>query len=215
MLKELFGRSAVTAPERELLETIRTDAIADPAALRERLAGLQHDTDAAERDWDALDRRGDSAAFLRAQGAAERIQRLRAQTAPLTAAITSAERRREAFLSLARLCDALAADVAAKTQVLLEHPPQDARERDRQIRALDQATRVHGRIAGRLSVVSTSRRFKDPHDALRVLRGDLDARIKELDRLRTPGLRPPVAMPAQMAELIDAMEGRTSHRETA
>jgi hypothetical protein len=215
MLKELFRRSAVTASEHELLETVRTEVIADPVALRERLAGLTRDIDIAEREWDALDRRGDSAAFLRAQVVAERIQQLRADAAPLPAAIASAERRREAFLALSRLFDALAADVAARTQVLLERPPLETRERDRQVRALDQATRVHGRVAGRLAAISTSRRFKDPHDALRTLRFDLEARIKELDRLRTPGLRPPVAMPQQMAELTDVMEGRASRKESA
>src|SRR5690606_16082440 len=100
LLKKLFGAPAVTATERDLLDTIREAAIANPDVLRERLATLNGQIDAAERDWERLDRRGDSASFLQLQPIAERLQTLRAEAAPLPAAIESAERRRAAFLAL-------------------------------------------------------------------------------------------------------------------
>jgi hypothetical protein len=215
LLKKLFGAPAMTATERDLLDTIREAAIANPDVLRERLAALNGQIDAAERDWERLDRRGDSASFLQLRPIAERLQALRAEAAPLPAAIESAERRRVAFLSLARLFDAVAADVSARVAVLLEHPPQDTRERDAQLRALDQATRVHVRLAGRLTAISASPQFRDPPDALKVLRDDLERRIHEIDRKRTPGMRAPFVIPAQMSELLDVMEGRMSRKESA
>jgi hypothetical protein len=118
-------------------------------------------------------------------------------------------------LALARLFDVVSADVAARTQVLLEHPPQEAPEREAQLRELDQATRVHVRLAGRLAAFSAGRQFRDPPDALRLLRDDLEHRIQELDRKRTPGMRAPFVMPAQMSELLDVIDGRTSRKESA
>jgi hypothetical protein len=167
-----------------------------------------------EREWDALDARSsDPRAFLARQPVAERLQQLREQAAPLPALIESAERRRTAFLALVRLFAAVAAEVSARTGVLLEHPPQDARERDAQLRALDQATRIHGRLAGRLAAISTSPLFRDPADALGTVRADLEARLHELDRMRVPGMRRPLEWPAAMTELLDAVENR--ERKTA
>jgi hypothetical protein len=215
LLKKLFGTNTVTPTERDLLATIRVEAVPDPDKLREQLAALNSQIDDAEREWERLDRRGDAASFLQLQPIAEQLRALRVQAATLPMAIEAAERRRSAFLSLVRLFDAVAADVAARTQMLLERPPQDARERDAQIRALDQATRVHVRLAGRLSSMSANGQFRDPPDALKVLRDDLERRVQELDKKRTPGMRPPFVMPAHMSELLDVMEGRMSRKETA
>lgn len=213
MLARLFGRTTITPQERELLTSLRT--IPNPDALRAQLATLQQQIESAETEWDQLDRRGDAAGYLKLQPLAERIARLQAQAAPLPAAIASAERRREAFLALVRQLAAVAADVGARVNSLLEHPPQDARQRDAQLRALDQATRIHGRLAGRLAAMSASRQFRDPPDALRVLRDDLEARMRELDRLRVPGMKPALTWPPQTLELLDVVEDRTSRKETA
>lgn len=215
MLKRLFGTSAITPTERDLLDTVRDSAFPDPATLQARLAGLTQQIDTAEREWERLDRRGDAAAFLSLTPIAERLQTLRMEAAALPAAIESAGSRRSAFLSLVRLFDAVAADVTARTQVLLERPPQDARERNAQIHALDQATPVHVRLAGRLAAISASRQFRDQPDALKVLRDDLERRLQELDRKRTPGMRAPFVWPAQMMALLDVLEGRMSRKETA
>jgi hypothetical protein len=213
MLRKLFGVPAVTATERDLLDTVRDSAISNPDVLRERLAGLTQQIDAGEREWERLDRRGDAAAFLALTPIAERLRALRTEVAPLPVAIESAERRRGAFLALVRLFEAVAADVAARMSVLLEHPSQDVRERDAQLRALDQATRVHGRLAGRLAALSTSPLFRDPPDALGTLRADLEARIRELDRFRVPGMRRPLEWPEAMTALLDTVENR--ERKTA
>lgn len=208
MLKKLFGAPTVTATERDLLDTVRDAAIPNPEGLRERLAGFNKQIDAAEREWERLDRRGDAASFLALNPIAERLRTLLAEAAPLPAAIESAERRRAAFLALVRMFDAVAAEVSARTCTLLEHPPQDVRERDAQLRALDQATRIHGRLAGRLATLSTSPLFRDPPDALGNLRADMEARIRELDRLRVPGMRRQLEWPAAMTELIAAVDDR-------
>lgn len=208
MLKKLFGAPTVTATERDLLDTIRGSAIPNPEVLRERLAGFNQQIDTTEREWERLDRRGDAAAFLALSPIAERLQTLRAEAALMPAAIESAERRRTAFLALVRMFDAVAAEVSARTCMLLEHPPQDVRERDAQLRALDQATRIQGRLAGRLAAISTSPLFRDPPDALGTLRADLEARIRELDRLRVPGMRRQLEWPAAMTELIAAVDDR-------
>jgi hypothetical protein len=213
MLKKLFGSPTITGTERDLLDTVRDSAIPSPEVLRERLAGLTQQIDAAEREWERLDRRGDAAAFLALTPIAERLQTLRVEAAALPAAIESAERRRSAFLALARMFDAVAAEVSARTCALLEHPPQDVRERDVQLRALDQATRIHGRLAGRLAAISTSPLFRDPADALGTLRADMEARLHELDRLRVPGMRRPLGWPEAMTALLDTIEGR--ERKTA
>lgn len=215
MLAKLFGGKATVSPlEVDLLDTIRAEAIPNPQVLREREAALNQQIAATEREWDALDARsGDPRAFLARQPVAERLQQLREQAAPLSAQIESAERRRTAFLALVRLFAAVAAEVSARTGVLLEHPPQDARERDRQLRALDQATRIHGRLAGRLAAISTSPLFRDPPDALGTVRADLEARLHELDRLRVPGMRRPLDWPETMTALLDTVENR--ERKTA
>ena len=82
-----------------------------------------------------------------------------------------------------------------------------------ELRALDQATRIHGRLAGRLAAISTSPLFRDPADALGTVRADLEARLHELDRMRVPGMRRPLEWPAAMTELLEAVEGR--ERKTA
>jgi len=212
-LKKLFGAPTVTATERDLLETVRDSVIPNPEALRERLAGLNQQIDSAEREWERLDRRADAAAFLALTPVAERLQTLRVEATALPAAIGSDERRRSAFLALVRMFDAVAAEVSARTYALLEHPPQDVRERDAQLRALDQTTRIHGRLAGRLAAISTSPLFRDPADALGTLRADLEARVHELDRLRVPGMRRPLEWPASLTELIEVVEDR--ERKTA
>jgi hypothetical protein len=208
MLKKLFGVPTVTGTERDLLETVRDSAIPNPDVLRERLVGLTQHINAAEREWERLDRRGDAAAFLALTPIAERLQTLRTEAAPLPAAIDSAERRRAAFLALVRMFNAVAAEVSARTCALLEHPSQDVRERDAQLRALDQATRIHGRLAARLAAVSTSPIFRDPVDALGTLRADLETRTRELDRLRVPGMRRVLEWPAAITELIEAVDDR-------
>ncbi len=217
MLTKWFGKVAITPLERDLLDTVRPDVIPDPEVLRERLAALHAQIAAAEREWDALDARaGDPRAFLARQPVAERLQQLREQAAPLPVQIEATDRRRTAFLALVRMFDAVAAEVSARTCVLLEHPPQNVRERDAQLRALEQATRIHGRLAGRLAAISTSPLFRDPADALKVLRDDLEAHIRELDRLRVPGMKPALTWPPQMVELLDVAEDRTtSRKETA
>jgi hypothetical protein len=213
LLKKLVGAPAATATERDLLDTICDSAIPNPAALRERLAGLTQQIDAAEREWERLDRRGDAAAFLALTPIAERLQALRAEAADLPPQIERAERRRSAFLALARMHAAIAADTTARLQVLLEHPPSDAGERDKQLGELDRSTRLHSRVIAHLSRVSNSPLFHDPADALRVLRDDLEARIAEVNRWRVPGMRRPLEWPAAMTELIEVMEGR--ERRTA
>jgi hypothetical protein len=116
---------------------------------------------------------------------------------------------------LVRLFESVAATVAAQMQALLFEPPQDTGERAKLLTALDQSTRTHVRLAPRLAAISTSGQFRDPPDALKMLRQDLERRIQELDRKRTPGMRAPFVMPAQMSELLDAMEGGMSRKETA
>jgi len=215
MLKELFGKATITPLERDLLDSVRESAIPSPDVLRGRQAALTQQIAKLEADWGRLDRRGDAAAFLALTPIAERLQALRAEAAPLPAAIESAERRRAAFLALVRLFEAVAADVSARTCALLEHPPQDSREREGQLRALDQATRIHGRLAGRLAAISASRQFRDPPDALKSLRVDLELRIQEFDLLRVPGSKPRLEWPTAMIELLDVLEDRTSRKETA
>lgn len=216
-LKEWIGgtTATVTTTERDLLDTIRPGMIPDPAVLRERLAALTEQIATTEAEWERLDRRADASAFLQLQPVAERLQRLHAEADSFPAAIESAERRRTAFLALARMFDAVAADVAARTRILLEQPPQDARERERQLRELNQTTRAHARLAARLAAISTSRQFKEPVDALRVLRGAAELMIRDLDRLRLPGHKPAFVWPAGIAELLDTVEDRTSKGHTS
>jgi hypothetical protein len=217
-LKRWIGGDAaagMTTTEHYLLDTIRPGAIPDPAVLREQLARLRAEIAEADAEWSRLDARADASAFLQLQPVAERLQRLHAEADAFPAAIESAERRRTAFLALARMFDVVAADVAARTSVLLEQPPQDARERERQLRELNQVTRAHARLAARLAAISTSRQFKEPVDALRVLRGAAELTIRDLDRLRLPGHKPAFTWPAGIAELLDTVEDRTSKGHTA
>lgn len=213
MLTKWFGKAAMTPLERDLLDTVRDSAIPNPEVLRERLAGRTQQIDAAEREWERLDRRGDAAAFLALTPIAERLQVLRAEAAPLPAAIETAKRRRAAFLALSRLFESVAATVAAQTQALLFQPPQDTAERARQLRALEQSTRLHVRLANRLAAVSRSPTFREPDDALAVLRDTYAAQIRQCDLLRTPGSKPRLEWPAAMAELLDVVEDR--ERKTA
>jgi hypothetical protein len=210
MLARLFGgKTTVTALEHDLLDSIRPTAIADPQVLRERLAALHTQIDATEREWDALDARaGDPRAFLARQPVAERLQELREQAAPLAAAIESAERRRAAFLALVRLFDSVTATVAAQTQALLFQAPQDAADRARQLRALDQSTRLHVRLAHRLAAVSSSPTFHEPADALALLRDTYAEQIRQCDLLRLPGHKPRFEWPPAMTEWLDVMEDR-------
>lgn len=216
MLKRLFGTptATVTATERDLLDTVRPDAIPDPAVLRERLAALHAQIAVTEGEWDALDARaGDPRAFLARQPVAERLQHLREQAEPLPAAIESAERRRDAFLQLNRLFESIAATVAAQTDMLRFRPPQDARERMRQLRTLDQSTRLHVRLANQLRPISSSPTFREPDDALAVLRDTYAEQLRQCDLLRTPGHKPRFEWPDAISELLDVIQNR--ERKTA
>lgn len=214
----LFGRTPlVKAPNpttADLLSTLRTNQVPDPAVVRADLDNINRQIEAADAEWERLDRRGDAAAFLQMTPVAERLQELRAQAATLPDQIADAERRRDAFIQLAALFENVRDDVRARLCALLEHPPQDERARDQQLRALDQATKIHVRLAARLHAVSTDRRFREPADALTILRRDLDARIRELDRLRLPGFKQPVSWPPRIVELLEMLEDSLPKKET-
>src|SRR5688500_7138425 len=96
----LFRRTtAAQAPTQDtidLLATLRQDRIPDPAVLRAELQRFDEQIAETEKQWDALDRRGDAAAFLQLQPLAHRLQELRARAATLPAQIADAERRRDA-----------------------------------------------------------------------------------------------------------------------
>ena len=132
MLAKLFGgKTTVTVLESDLLDSIRVSTIPDPQMLRERLATLHAQIDAAEREWEALDARAsDPRAFLARQPVAETLQQLREKAAPLPAAIESAERRRAAFLSLAAsVCRKSAALEAMKRVSTRNSWPNTSRKR--------------------------------------------------------------------------------------
>lgn len=81
MLTKWFSKATITPIERDLLDTIRPEVIADPDKLREQLAALTQAIESADAEWERLDRRGDAAAFLALQPIAERLQHLRVQAA--------------------------------------------------------------------------------------------------------------------------------------
>ncbi len=214
MLARLFGTKAtLTALEHDLLDSIRESAIPNPNVLRERLATLNRQIDAAEAEWENLDRRGDAGSFLHLQPIAERLHALRAEAASLPAALAAAQQRRDAFLALNRLFDATAADVSARMAILLERPPADAREHDVQLEVLDQATRLLGHLATRLNIVSNAPQFRRVDDALKLLREEYERRIHACDLLRAPGMRRKLVLPETMSALLDVMENR--ERKTA
>ncbi len=120
IVSKLLGRSGPVVPlERDLLDSIHPAAIPDPGVLRARLDTLHAEIAAAEREWERLDGAGDPSSLLKLTPIAERLTALRAQASPLPAQIDAAERRRSAFLQLARLFDAVAAEVSARTLHLL------------------------------------------------------------------------------------------------
>lgn len=214
----LFGRAPIGAPSADmpdLLSTLRPNSIPDPMVLRIDLNDLTRQIAEGDAEWERLDRRGDASAFLQLQPLAQRLRELRAQAATLPAKIVDAERRRDAFVQLATRFGEVRDDEHARLFALLEHPPHDKRDRDQQLRALDQATKLHFRLALRLHAVSTDRRFREPSDALRVLRDDLEVRIRELDRLRLPGMKQPVSWPPEILELLETLESGSLRKETA
>jgi chromosome segregation ATPase len=212
----LFRRWAAVRPPTldttDLLSTLRAN-VPDPAALRAALDDLTRQIEAADAEWERLDRRGDAAAYLQLQPLAQRLQELRAQASLLPDQIAEAERRRDTFVQLAVLFEDVRDDAHARLCALLEHPPQDERERNQQLRALDQATKLHVRFALRLHAVSTDRRFREPPDAIAALRDDVQARVRELDRLRLPGMKQPVAWSSEVVSLLDILESRTHRKE--
>lgn len=219
MLKALMSRAArntESAADRELLASVRADVMPDPVALRRELADLERQIHAAEQEWRDLERRTDDCAFLARRPVAERLAALRERARPLPITIATAERRRAAFLKLAHLFDSLGAEVTARLHSLMEHPPCVRHAREEQVRALDQVTRIHVRLAGRLGAISTHKTFqREPPDALHLLRDDLEARIHELDHLRVPGHKPALTWPPHLRALLDDAEDRTARKDIA
>lgn len=203
------------AEAERLLKTIRRSVIEDPVALEEELAQYGRQIDAADAEFDRLSTRRDSGAFLDLQPLAERLRDLRARARRLPARIASARNRETAFLALARRYGALTDDVQARLDALIDHPLPDDDARAAAIRELDEVVRLHYRVALQLQSVSEDPSFSEPPDAIRMLKGILEERILELDRLRTPGLKPRFVAPPDVASLIEAVQGRTSQREHA
>lgn len=188
--------------------SVREELIADPAKLRATLVDIDEQIATADAEWERLDNRGDASAFLKMTPMALRLEELRTRAAAIPPRIVEAERRRAAFLELARLFEQAGSDVRTQLRSLLEHPPQEPQSRVARLRALDHATKIHVRLAARLRVISTDPSFREPADALKILRDDLHARIREVDRLRVPGMKEPLVWPPQMIELLETLEGR-------
>jgi hypothetical protein len=215
VLRRWFGTDVLQQSEPALLETIRESEIPDPDSLRARLAAVQDQIAATEVEWGRLHGSIDAADFLELTPLATRLQYLRDAAGALPSRITSAARRRDAFLALARMWEAAAADVSARLLALIDHPPADAAERVANLRRLDEAARLHRLIAGRLSLVSTSPQFRRPPDALRVMRDELEARIRELQRVRMSGGATSDGWPAEIADLVAALEQEDGRRTDA
>ncbi len=205
---------ALTPEQTDLLRTLRRDIVGDPVALSNELAGHTRQIETGDVEFDRLDKRGDSSAYLKLHPLAERLEVLRARAKTLPAQIAEAQRREDAFLQLAEHFDVVAEDVQAQFDMLLEHPPADEHARLAALGKLEDTTRLHSRIAWALQAVSVSRRFKEPADALRLLRDALEARLRELERVRVPGAKTRTVPPPEIAALMAALGGH-ARKETA
>lgn len=220
MLNWLFRRrgsdSMTRTPEQiALLGTLRREVIPDPAALRAELDALTRQFEAGEVEFDRLDRRGDSSAFLHLRPLAEQQQERRVRAARLPAQIESAERRENAFLDLAERCEDVENHEQALIDTLVHRPPADEDERRQVLGVLAETARLHFRMKLHLRSVAKHPRFKEPPDALNLLKETLSARVREIDRLpaRTPGLKPRFAPPPEVGALLDILEGRAAARK--
>jgi hypothetical protein len=68
-------------------------------------------------------------------------------------------------------------------------------------------------LANRLAAISSSPTFREPDDALAVLRDTYAEQIRQCDLLRTPGHKPRFEWPEAMTALLDIVEDR--ERKTA
>jgi hypothetical protein len=202
----------LTQDETDLLKSLRREVIPDPLRLAAEHDRLTREIEAGDADWERYDRRGDASAFLQLQPLAERLQALRARAKTLPAQKADAERRQAAFLDLARRFEAVGRDVQAQLDAMLDHPPADAQERVMALKRLDEAGRLWIRLAWHLQAVSTDRRFREPPDVLKVLREELETRVREIERLRVPGGKPKFVAPPEIAALLMTLDaGRKEH----
>jgi hypothetical protein len=218
MLNALLGQNQedqLTRAELELLKTVRPDVIADPALLRIEVRRVQQRRAEAQLEWERLDLQGDPRACLRQPELAKQMLSLSQREDDLTSAITEATRRRKAFLKIAAHFEVVDRNVNQLLSDALEHPPTDDGKRERVYRLLDEASRLRIRVAWHLQAVSTARQFREPPDALKVLRNDYEERLRRLDRMRMPGTRSRFIPPPAVAALLTELQTPTSASPTA
>ena len=204
-----FGKRAMslTTETTDLLTTVRPNVIPDPAVLLVQVRGVQQRLSERQREWDRLDS-GNPRAVLRQPILAQQMLDDARQEEQLTAAIADASRRRHAFLQIAERVEHIGEDVRTLLRAMLDHPPVDDDERRSALRELDEAGRLWVRLVWAAQRVSTDDRFREPPDAVTLLRTELENRIREIERLRVPGSKPRFNFPADIAALLDTMEGR-------
>lgn len=212
MLNWLHGFIGMSEETKQMhtdqqIEWLRSSKISNPHLLRAELFKTTTDEEAGEAQFRrAL---GDSAAFLGVASLAEEQKQRRARKAALPGLISDAERLQRAFLTLGALfVGPLAESVRAKLDILLHDPPSEQAELNRALAELLEASRLRARTSAVLRTFSTHPDFREPDDALQILRDEWEFRIERLDRVRLPGSRPRFEAPPQIAALFEVLAGR-------
>jgi hypothetical protein len=197
-----------TAPTAEATELLATSSLPDPSSLYQQLSAFVAHRDTDEARCEQIQH--DGRAFLELQAIAERRPRLQAQIDALTSQITTAEKRRTAFVALVEILDATDQQIAQALQRLYPEvltAPKDQRRAN--LEAIDGLVRLRARIAAPLAVVAPARRFRRAPDPFAALADDLRARADEIDRYHAPGMpHAAIPWPPGALELIAELNGR-------
>lgn len=197
-------RPAATETTEDLLASLRGRT--QPVVLIE-LRRTQAERAECSAAWERLDS-GNPRSVLEQPRLAQRLLDLAADEERLTKEYADAGRRAEAFLELAAATERARQNVEILATALRDHTPGDPKIRQRQLQALDDADRLYARLVWTGQRVSIHPLFREPPDALKTLRLALELRLREIEKVRVPGGKGRFAMPANLAAIIDVLDGR-------
>ena len=210
MLRRLLPSDEPQPLSEDLLRSLHAFRL--PDAVNVDLQRKSAENDARRAEWKRVREQGDHHAFDRQPGLARQMIADEESEKALRWEFADSTRRVGAFERVNRRFDEVAAEEQRLLDAALNRPASDPKEWDRQLADLGEVSRLRSRLGWAAETVSSHKKFRERHDALKVLHGELLARAQRVERARgVPGDKPKFHWSETDGAIIAALGRRPSN----